>query len=221
MKTFAMVLLASLLFPSVHAQSGRDIVLKAPDKTRGVSMMKALADRRSERVFADKELSLADLSDLLWAANGVNRPADGKRTAPSAMNKQDIDVYVFTSKGVYFYDAAAHRLKAIAEGDHRAAVAGGQDFVKTAPVSLVYVSDVSRFGRGVTEQTKLMAAMDAGIVSQNVNLFCAGVGLATVPRATMDQAALKKLLKLSTTQIPLMNNPVGYPVSSGTPRSAE
>lgn len=195
---------------TLHAQGAGELKLNRPDLNRGVNVMKAFSDRHSDREFATRELSLQDLSDLLWAANGVNRPGDGKRTAPSALNKQDVDIYVFLAKGVYLYDASKHVLKLVAEGDHRSAVAGGQDFVKQAPVSLVYVSDLSRFGMGMDERVKLMGAMDAGIVSQNVNLFCAGVGLSTVPRASMDQAALRKLLKLSDTQVPMMNNPVGY-----------
>lgn len=210
MKRILLVFTTLLFVVTMQAQTVKEIVLNAPDLTRGANVMKALAERHSDREFAAKEIGLQDLSDLLWAANGINRPADKKRTAPSALNKQDIDVYVFMPQGVYVYDADRHALKPVADGDHRDAVAGGQDFVKTAPVCLVYVSDLGRFGAGVTEQAKLMGAMDAGIVSQNVNLFCAGVGLATVPRASMDQAALKKLLKLSDTQIPMMNNPVGH-----------
>lgn len=210
MKRISLVLSILLFGVAMQAQTVKEIVLNAPDKSRGVNVMKAFADRHSQRIFAERKLSLQDLSDLLWAANGINRPTDKKRTAPSALNKQDIDIYVFMPEAVYLYEAGRHVLQLVAEGDHRQAVAGGQDFVKTAPVSLVYVSDLSRFGTGVTEQTKLMGAMDAGIVSQNVNLFCAGVGLATVPRASMDQAALKKILKLSDTQIPMMNNPVGH-----------
>ena len=206
------VLLTVLLFASaMSAQSLKEIPLSVPNKTRGINVMKAFDNRHSDREFANKDLSIQDISDLLWAANGINRPADGKRTAPSALNKQDIDIYVFMKDGVYLYDAHKHSLKPIAEGDHRNIIAGGQDFVKTAPVCLVYISDLSRFGMGNTEQVKLMGAMDAGIVSQNVNLFCAGVGLSTVPRASMDQSALKKLLKLSDSQIPMMNNPVGHP----------
>ena len=195
---------------TLHAQGAGELKLNRPDLNRGVNVMKAFSDRHSDREFSTRKLSLQDLSDLLWAANGVNRPEDGKRTAPSALNKQDVDIYVFLAKGVYLYDASKHVLKLVAEGDHRAVVAGRQDFVKQAPVSLVYVSDLSRFGMGQDEQVKLMGAMDAGIVSQNVNLFCAGVGLSTVPRASMDQEALRKLLKLSDTQVPMMNNPVGY-----------
>lgn len=212
MRLVSIVFIVCLWVSTMNAQNLSKIMLPAPTADRGASVMKALAERQSRRAFSSKAISLADLSDLLWAANGVNRPADGKRTAPSALNKQDIDVYVFTPEGVYLYDAVQHVLNPIAVGDQRDAVAGGQDFVKQAPVCLVYVSDLSRFGMGNTEQVKLMAAMDAGIVSENVNLFCAGVGLATVPRASMDQAALKKILKLSGSQLPLMNNPVGHPV---------
>lgn len=211
MKPISIILFVSLIVSTMNAQTLTEIPLNTPDRSRGTNVMKAFANRHSDREFSTKELSKQDLSDLLWAANGVNRPSDGKRTAPSALNKQDIDIYVFTAKGVYLYEATKHLLKPIASGDHRDAVAGGQDFVRTAPVCLVFVSDLSRFGRAADERVKLMAAMDAGIVSQNVNLFCAGMGLSTVPRASMDTAALKRLLKLSETQLPLMNNPVGYP----------
>ena len=128
----------------------------------------------------------------------------------SIRGKQDIDIYVIMKEGAYLYDAKANSLQPIAKGDHRAAVAGSQDFVKSAPVSLVLVSDLSRF-RNIADHTKLMAAVDAGIVCQNINIFCAATGLATVPRATMDQAALKRILKLTDSQLPIMNNPVGYP----------
>ena len=210
MKQLVILLAMCATMTTLHAKGAGELKLNRPDLNRGVNVMKAFSDRHSDREFSTRELSLQDLSDLLWAANGVNRPGDGKRTAPSALNKQDVDIYVFLAKGVYLYDASKHVLKLVAEGDHRAVVAGRQDFVKQAPVSLVYVSDLSRFGMGLDEQVKLMGAMDAGIVSQNVNLFCAGVGLSTVPRASMDQEALRKLLKLSDTQVPMMNNPVGY-----------
>lgn len=209
MKKLLFMIAASFLFIAGNAQELKEIKLKTPDKTRGSAVMKALSERHSERTYANKDLSLQDLSDLLWAANGINRP-DGKRTAPSALNKQDVDIYVFTKEGAYLYDAKNQGLRPIAKGDHRQVVAGGQDFVKDAPVSLVLISDLSRFGK-ITDQTKLMAAMDAGIVCQNINIFCAATGLVTVPRATMDQKALKQILKLSDSQLPLMNNPVGYP----------
>ena len=209
MRKLLFTIAASLLLVTMYAQNMKAVKLNTPDKARGTSVMKALSDRHSDREFAVKELSLQDLSDLLWAANGINRP-DGKRTAPSALNKQDIDVYVIMKEGAYLYDAKDNSLQPVAAGDHRAAVAGGQDFVKSAPVSLVLVSDLSRVG-SVTDQVKLMAAVDAGTVCQNINIFCAATGLATVPRASMDQAALKQILKLTESQLPIMNNPVGYP----------
>lgn len=191
------------------AQNAGDIKLPEPNLNRGTNVMKALKDRKSDRTCNGKELSLNDLSDLVWAANGVNRPADGKRTAPSALNKQDIDVYVITAKGAYKYIAATHTLQLVAEGDHRSAVAGGQDFVNKFPVSLVMVSDLSKFGKGAIE-AGLTGAIDAGIVSQNVCIFCSSVGLKTVPRMSMDKEELAKVLKLNENQLPLMNTPVGY-----------
>jgi SagB-type dehydrogenase family enzyme len=208
MRKVSFILTVLLFITAMHAQDLKKIQLNNPDKNRGSSVMKALSDRRSDRAYAEKALSLQDLSDLLWAANGINRP-DGKRTAPSALNKQDIDIYVIMKEGAYLYDAKSNSLQPVAKGDHRGAVAGGQDFVKTAPVSLVLVSDLSRFGK-ITDHVKLMAAVDAGCVSQNINIFCSAVGLATVPRASMDMNALKQILKLTENQLPLMNNPVGY-----------
>ena len=108
------------------------------------------------------------------------------------------------------YDAKAHQLNLVAEGDHRGAVAGGQAFVKSAPVSLLLVSDLSRLGDAKNTHTQLMGAVDAGIVSQNISIFCSAAKLATVPRASMDTAKLKSVLKLTDTQLPLMNHPVGY-----------
>lgn len=186
------------------------ISLPHPDMGRSANVMKAFAERHSTREYASKALTLSDLSDLLWAANGVNRPADGKRTAPSAMNKQDIDVYVVLPQGAYIYDAKAHKLNLVSKGDYRTAVGGGQDFVKTAPVSLVLVSDLSRLGDPEKIRTQMMGAMDAGIVSQNISLFCSAARLATVPRATMDVAKLKTALKLKDSQMLMMNHPVGY-----------
>lgn len=144
MRKLSFIFASLLLVVTMYAQDLKAIKLSSPDKNRGSSIMKALSDRHSDREYAAKELSLQDLSDLLWAANGINRP-DGKRTAPSALNKQDIDIYVIMKEGAYLYDAKANSLQPIAKGDHRAAVAGSQDFVKSAPVSLVLVSDLSRF----------------------------------------------------------------------------
>lgn len=212
MKTIFCVLTTLLLgLTSLQAQSLKTIKLNAPDKTRGASVMKALSDRHSEREFADKKLSLQDLSDLLWAAIGVNRE-DGKRTAASALNKQDVDVYVLMQEGAYIYDPKAHQLNPVAEGDHRPLIGGKQTSVNTAPACLLIVSDYSKFGDvGNEELRKQWGSFDAGLVSQNVALFCSGCGLVTVPRGSMETESLKKVLKLSATQLPVINNPVGYP----------
>jgi nitroreductase len=186
------------------------IKLLEPDKTLDVSLMQALSDRASQREFSDKQLSLEDLSSLLWAANGVNRK-DGKRTAPSAVNAQDIDIYVCMASGAYLYDAKQSQLSRITTEDLRPAVCGKQPM--EAPVFLVMIADVSRYPEGLASQRQLVesfAAMDAGYVSGNIGLYCAAAKLATVPRASMDKEALTKALNLKDTQIPVLNNPVGY-----------
>lgn len=204
-------LLLLCLFVSVATFAADKVIrLPKPNLNRNSEVMEAFANRHSTREYAAKALTLTDLSDLLWAANGINRPEEGKRTAPSAMNKQDVDVYVVLPEGTYLYDAKAHQLNLMAEGDHRGAVAGGQAFVKSAPVSLLLVSDLSRLGDAKNTHTQLMGAVDAGIVSQNISIFCSAAKLATVPRASMDTAKLKSVLKLTDTQLPLMNHPVGY-----------
>ena len=195
---------------SLFAQDLQDIKLNNPNKSRGSVFMQALSDRQSIREYDTKDISLQDLSDLLWAANGVNRP-NGNRTAPSAMNRQEIDVYVINKDGAYLYDAANHALKPVAKGDFRKEVAGQQDFVTTAPVCILLVANLEKLGNPALESTRSTAALDAGIVNQNINIFCAAVGLATVPRGSMNTNELKKNLKLTDNQLLLLNNPVGYP----------
>ena len=204
-------LLLLCLFISVATFAADKVIrLPKPNLNRNSEVMEAFANRHSTREYAAKALALTDLSDLLWAANGINRPEEGKRTAPSAMNKQDVDVYVVLPEATYLYDAKAHQLNLVAEGDHRGAVAGGQAFVKSAPVSLLLVSDLSRLGDAKNTHTQLMGAVDAGIVSQNISIFCSAARLATVPRASMDINQLKKVLKLKESQVPMMNHPIGY-----------
>jgi SagB-type dehydrogenase family enzyme len=205
------LLTALILFCAfgIQAQELKPVRLTPPNKMRGSTVMKALNDRRSIREYTDELLRPQDLSDLLWAANGINRP-DGKRTAPSCRNLQDVEIYVITAAGAYLYEAGDHSLKPVAAGDHRKAVAAGQDFAKSAPVSIVLVADMTKYGN-MSEQSKMMAAVDVGIVCQNICIACSGLGLATVPRATMDMAMLKTVLKLTEQHLLLMNNPVGYP----------
>jgi SagB-type dehydrogenase family enzyme len=201
----------TLLFvTTLNAQQLAPVKLNAPSKERGANIMQALAGRHSTREFSTEKLSLQDLSDLLWAANGVNRP-DGRRTAATARNNQDIDVYVITGEGAYVYDPKAHELKPVAAGDYRELIADVQASIKDAPVSLLMVSDLSRFTGLDIETQKQWGALDAGIVSQNIMLFASACGLVTVPRAFMKKDELRKVLKLSDTQVPMINNPVGYP----------
>lgn len=190
-------------------------VLPQPQHSdNGMSLDEALRLRRSDRDFDPaRDLSAQQLSDLLWAAVGVNRPDKDKLTSPTALNRQEISVYVFSKSGVSLYDARKNTLTKMADGDHRMLTAsrGGftQDFVMEAPVMLVIVADVAKF-EAPAEMATLMGAVDAGIVSQNINLFCAAAGLATVTRATMDAQAISSLLGLTPGQMPVLNNPVGY-----------
>jgi SagB-type dehydrogenase family enzyme len=177
---------------------------------RGFPVMQALKARASATEYNSRKLELQDLSDLLWAANGVNRPENGKRTAPSAINAQDIDVYACMEQGTYLYNAEKHVLTLIASGDQRALIAGKQANVTKAPVICLLVSDVSRFSSGADSVRLRWAAMDAGIVSENISLFCAAVGFSTRPRAQMDLAKLREVLKLKPSQHPILNNPVSY-----------
>ena len=209
MKRTLFILTVFLCAFSIQAQELKVIKLNAPDKTRGSAIMKALNDRQSVREYATETIKPQDLSDLLWAANGINRP-DGKRTAPSCRDFKDVEIYVVLPEGVYIYDAQDHALTPVSAGDYRGAVAAGQDFAKDAPLCIVLVADMTKYGN-MSENSKLMAAIDVGIVCQNINVACAGLGLATVPRGTMDQATLKIALKLKDNHLLLMNNPVGYP----------
>ena len=204
------LLLVCLVLAVTTFAAEKTIKLPQPNLDRSGSTMKAFSKRQSTREYATKEINLSDLSDLLWAANGINRPESGKRTAPSAMNRQDVDVYVILPKGSYIYNPQKHELELVAEGDNRPLVAGRQEFVNAAPVCIVLVSDQSRFGDRQGEHSKLMGAMDAGIVSQNISLFCSSADLATVARASMETEKLAKALKLTDSQILMMNHPVGY-----------
>jgi SagB-type dehydrogenase family enzyme len=164
--------------------------------------MQALNERKSIRSYLDKELTPQQLSDLLWAANGFNR--DDKRTAPTANNRQELELYVTTKNGVYFYDARNHHLKEVKKGDYRAQT-GAQDFVAKAALSLIFVSDSNKM------PDRQYAYTDCGFVAQNVYLYCASEGLGVVVRGSFDKDKLRRLLNLSTNQEVLLTQTVGYP----------
>lgn len=204
-----LLILGAIAFSSLSLMAeNSDIALPAADKTAGTGMMEAFAQRKSIRKFADRELSLQDMGNLLWASMGQNRP-DGRLTAPSCRNFQEIRLFVFDRKGVSEYLPATHSLRHVVDGDYRNLVAAGQDFVNDAPFSLVMIADMTKFGN-VDERAIMMASVDAGIVSENISLACAGLGLATVPRATMKSAEIISLLGLADNHIAIMNNPVGF-----------
>ena len=201
---FNIILIFSVI-NSVLAQELSSIKLNNPNTKRGLPVMEALSQRASVKEWSEKKLNLQDLSDLLWASNGINRPDESKRTAASALNAQDVDVYVVMEEGSYLYDAKMQELTAVAKGDFREATGK-----TTAPVVIVLVSDISRFKSGEVASKLNWAALDIGIVSQNIALFCAGTGLKTRPRVSMDVAKIKSVLKLSDSQYPMLNHPVGY-----------
>jgi SagB-type dehydrogenase family enzyme len=171
--------------------------------------MDALAKRATARAFDPRELPRQELSNLLWAAFGINRP-DGKRTAPSARNFQEADIYVLLKQGVFMFDAAKHQLAQISTEDVRA-LGGVQPFVKDAPVTLVLVADLAKMGSASSDDQKTYAYTDAGYISQNVYLYCASAGLATGVRAMVDRAALGPKLKLRANQLIIVAQSVGYP----------
>ena len=185
------------------------ITLPSPRKDGGMPLMEAISKRCSTRDFAPKELPLPMLSDLLWATYGVNR-SDGGRTAPSALNAQEIDVYVALPSGAYLYDPAANSLQLIAASDLRR-VTGYQDFVDEAPLDLVFVADYNRMKLVPVGQRESYASVAAGAISQNLYLFAAGNGLATVIRAWINREAIADALGLGHDQQVLLSQTVGYP----------
>jgi SagB-type dehydrogenase family enzyme len=195
---------------SLPAQELKLIQLLPPDLNNGKSLMQSLNERKSSREFSEKDLALHEISSLLWAANGINRPAEGKHTAPTAMNWQDIDIYVLMKEGIYVYDPVQSQLKAIASGDFRTS-AGTQEYVAKAPVNLVYVSDFSRMKNAKEESKPAYAASDAAFIAQNVYLYCASANLAVVVRASFDKEKLATVLKLNSNQNIILAQTVGYP----------
>ena len=204
-------LLVLVLCPMLTlGQELKPIILPAPQTDGGKPLMQALKARHSTREFSSEKLPPQVLANLLWAAFGINRPDTGKRTAPSAINWQEIDVYVATAEGLYVYDAKGNRLDPVLAEDVRGAT-GMQPNIKDAPVNLVYVADLAKTGNSSAEDKNLYTAAGAGFIAQNVYLFCASEGLAVVVRGTVDRVALAKLMKLRPDQRVLLAQTVGYP----------
>lgn len=205
---FSMAFMVMLLFStSVKAQD--NINLPTPSKDNKVTLMEALQNRHSARDFADKQIPDHVLSTLLWAADGVNRPESGKLTAPSASNSQDIRVYVIRQDGAYLYSPKDNTLQKVSGKDLRSAVASRQTAVASAPLAIVLVSDHNKLRN--SNAASRVGAVDAGYISQNIDLACAALGLNTVPRMTMDTETLKKELNLDDNYDFIINNVIGYP----------
>jgi SagB-type dehydrogenase family enzyme len=205
------LLLVLFLCPTlILGQELKPFILPAPQTDGGKPLMQALKDRHSTREFSFEKLPPQVLANLLWAAFGINRPDTGKRTAPSAMNWQEMDVYVATAEGLYVYDAKGNKLDPVLALDVRGAT-GVQPFVKDAPVDLVYVADFAKTGKSSAEDRNLYTGADAGVIAQNVYLFCASEGLAVVVRGSVDRVALAQLMKLRPDQKILLAQTVGYP----------
>jgi SagB-type dehydrogenase family enzyme len=206
------VLMMSVM-ASAAAQETGAIWLPSPDTAGGMPLMQALKARHSTREFGSKPLPLQALSNLLWAAAGVNRPSSGARTAPSAHDWREIDVYAVTADGAYRYDPLSHSLMRVATGDLRH-LTGIQDFVATVPVNLVYVADLDRMSGAGAEDKAFYSAADAGFIAENVYLYCASAGLAVVVRGLVDREALGAALGLAKHQRIILAQSVGYPAGS-------
>jgi SagB-type dehydrogenase family enzyme len=206
---FALGVMGQLRPRPARAGARGVIKLPAPDRRGGMPLMQALARRRSSREFSSKPLPLPLLSSLLWAAFGVNRRGGG-RTAPSALGAQEIDVYVALPQGAYLYDAKAQNLRLVSASDLRR-VTGYQDFVDDAPLDLVFVADHRRMRMVPVGQRESYASAAAGAIAQNVYLFAASAGLATVIRAWIDRSAIADALGLAHDQQVLLSQTVGYP----------
>ena len=221
MKWFAgtcslMAVLVAVVCPADGGRADKaaeSVRLSQPELDKGLPVMKALKNRRSDRSFSEKKLSHAQMSELVWAANGVNRE-DGKRTAPAAINIQAVDIYVVTAEGVYLYDAGKHELNRVIAGDHRK-FAGSQGFVREAPVNLVYVADMARFGQSAAkasdEQKMAWVAIETGCQAQNAALYCASEGLGSIVRTSIDAGAFGGLVGLRPEQVVILSQTVGHP----------
>ena len=183
--------------------------LPPPQVTGGKPLMEALQQRRTIREFKTDPLPPQVMANLLWAGFGINRPATGHRTTPSAMNSQEIDIYVALPQGTYFYDPKLQSLVLVVTGDLRSRTSG-QAFATNSPLTLVYVADFSKMTKAEAETRRFYASFDAGCVCQNVYLFCASTGLATVVH-DLDRSPLASGLKLRPEQQIIMTQAVGYP----------
>jgi nitroreductase len=190
-----------------------DIKLPDPVRTGGKPLNEALAARQTHRDFSTAPLTDQELSDLLWAANGFNRPDQKKRTAPTAVNRQEVDIYVCRADGAYFWDSEANVLKQVTDKDLRGftgRMGSPENFALVAPIALVYVIDYERQGMQQRPQDAFKyASVDCGFIGQNVYLHAAAAGLHTVFLGSLDPAKLSEALGLPPHRVPLFAQTVG------------
>ena len=198
-----------LTIPSL-AQEMKPVQLPDPKLDQSKPLMQAIKDRKTTREYSPENLTTQTLSNLLWAASGINRPDSGRRTAPSAKNWQEIDVYVATTTGMYLYDPKGNALVPIVTGDIRSLTYTQAPF-KDAPIHLVYIADLEKMGEGEEGSKLVLAAMDTGFVAENVYLYCASEGLNTGFRVSIDKAKLAQALYLRPTQRIMGAQSIGLP----------
>jgi nitroreductase len=212
-KSLSLFLMSILLLASPGVTMSEDlkpVPLMHFQLYSGRPLMQVLKERKSAREFSARKLPKRVLSNLLWAANGINRSDTGGHTAPSAMNQHEIDIYVATAEGLYLFDAKGHQLLPVLKQDVRG-LTGQQAYVQDAPVNLIFVADLARMIRTPAEERDLYAAADTGFISQNIYLYSASEGLATVVRGSIDRAALANIMKLRPEQRIMLAQSVGYP----------
>ena len=208
-------LLIGILATSASAADLKPIELPPPHQTGGMPVMQALKERQTQRNFKTDPLDAQQLSDLLWAAFGINRPAIDHRTAPSAMNAQEVEIYVATRDGLFHYEAKPHRLQPAGDRDLRV-LTGGGDFAGVAPITLIYVADLAKLTKANPDRREFYGAVDTGFISQNVYLYCASAGLATVVH-DLDRAPLSRAMSLPPDQEIILAQAVGLPLPPTAP----
>ncbi len=203
------VLATHLVGLSCGSEPLKPIRLPPPETSGGMPLMQALANRTSTKEFTDRAIPPGQISNLLWGAFGINRPESGKRTAASAGNCQDIDVYVVLEKAVYVYQANEHSLIPVVNRDVRS-LSATQEYAIVAPINLVYVSDYGKMPEQFKNKKPIYAAFHAGLISQNVYLYCASAGLGAVVRDSVDRPGLREALNLREHQAIVMAQSVGH-----------
>ncbi len=204
MKHYLILSISILCCLNVFSQNDKIIKLSPPNTTEGMPIMEAFSLRASGSRFNNEKIALNDLSGLLWAGNGVNRPEKNKRTAPSAFNAQDIDIYVFNTQGIFLYLPKTHALLPIDSNDYRELFDFPSNTELPSTICLL-VTDISRFKIGEKADKMRWAYIDAGLVAQNILLFCSANKIIARPRTSMNIEKIQSCLHFKDTQYAILN----------------